>query len=130
MPLNTRAISGGIPPRVHEPKKKQTGKKKLTTKRTKNRKKKRQAESESESESDDSGGSLEDVQEATPEPTSRKKGKKRMKMKHHVETEDEEVQIVDDVELPAQEPEMVEDSSGDEQQVSMSLKLNSQLNSP
>jgi hypothetical protein len=34
MSLNTRAISGGVTPRFHEPKKKLAAKKKLTTKKT------------------------------------------------------------------------------------------------
>ena len=80
------------------------------------------SESESGSESSDSESS----QEATPKLKSRKKAKKGKKEKwRRVEAESESegdvetVEVIADVEPLAKEPEVVEDTSDDQGQVSM-----------
>ena len=122
MPLATRAIEAGIPPRVHKPKKKRTVAKPTMKKPEKGSKKRaRGLERESDSESSDSESS----QAATPKPKSRKKAKIAKKAKRcRVEAESEpegDVKVIMDVEPLAKEPEVVEDSSDDQGQVSMTL---------
>jgi len=79
------------------------------------------SESESDSESSDSESS----QAATPKPKSRKKakiGKKAKRRRVEAEGEPEgDVEVIVDVEPLAKEPEVVEDSSDDQGQVSMTL---------
>jgi hypothetical protein len=122
MPLATRAIEAGIPPRVHEPKKKRRAAK-LTMKKTQKGSKKRARVDTSESESDSDSSNSESSQEATPKLKSRKKAKKGKKAKRRrVEAESEsegDVEVIADVEPLAKEPEVVEDTSDDQGQVSM-----------
>jgi len=112
MPLSTRTIAKGIPPRGHLPKSKKAGSKSSSQKNAKNRKNKRTADSDSDAgkESDDETSDIEPV-------VKKKKSSKRQ----HIE--ESEIEVISKDAVPSEEVEEVDDDGksveNEESEVSM-----------